>query len=293
VNAPSPLRGVLRFAVATAVLALMDVCAKHLGATMAAEQIAWSRYFGQTVAMLAIFAPRRGWALLSTGRPWLHLWRSLLMLACTLLFFNAIRIMPLADAVAISFLSPLLLVALAALLLKERVGVRRWSAVAVGFLGAMIIVRPGAGVANWGAALVLVMCVTYALYLVATRVAATAGEDNIVSLFYSGLIGTLALSLWTPFVWSAPANAFDGALFAALGLFGGVGHYLIILAYRDAEAAALAPLNYLSLVWAVAFGLLAFGDFPDGPTLLGAAIVAGAGIYVIARERRLKASQPA
>lgn len=285
---PSPLRGVLLFAAATAVLAMMDVSAKHLGATLPAEQIAWSRYFGQTLAMLALFAPKRGLALLSTRRPWLHLWRSALMLACTLLFFNAIRMMPLADAVAISFLSPLLLVALAALLLKERVGVRRWSAVAVGFLGAMIIVRPGMGVASWGAALVLVMCLTYALYLVATRIAAADGEDSIVSLFYTGLVGAAALTVWTPFVWVTPATSFDAALFAILGLFGGVGHYLIILAYRDAQAAALAPLNYLSLIWAVGFGWLVFGNFPDGPTLLGAAIVAAAGIYVILRERRLK-----
>jgi len=291
VSAASPLRGVLLFAVATAVLAIMDAAVKHLGATLPAEQLAWSRYFGQTIAMLALFAPRRGLSLLSTRRPWLHLWRSALMLACTLLFFNAVRLMPLADAVAISFLSPLLLVALAALLLKERVGIRRWSAVAVGFVGAMIVVRPGMGVANWGAVLVLIMCLTYALYLVATRLAAAAGEDNIVSLFYSGLVGTIALSLWTPFVWTTPTTPLDGFLFVILGLFGGVGHYLIILAYRDAQAAALAPLNYLSLLWAAAFGWLVFGDFPDGPTLLGAAIVAGAGIYVIVRERKLKAGE--
>lgn len=287
---PSPLRGILLFAAATAVLAAMDASVKHLGATLPAEQLAWSRYFGQTLAMLVLFAPKRGLSLLSTKRPWLHLWRSALMLACTLLFFNAVRIMPLADAVAISFLSPLLLVALAALLLKERVGVRRWAAVAVGLVGALIIVRPGMGVANWGAVLVLIMCLTYALYLVATRVAAAEGEDSIVSLFYSGLLGAAALTAWISFGWIWPANAFDGVLFAILGLFGGVGHYLIILAYRDAQAAALAPLNYLSLIWAVAFGWLFFGNFPDGPTLLGAAVVAAAGIYVIARERRLKAA---
>jgi drug/metabolite transporter (DMT)-like permease len=290
VSDASPLRGVALFAAATAVLATMDATAKHLSQTLPIEQLAWSRYFGQSAAMALIFAPKRGLALLATRRPWLHLGRSALMLACTLLFFTAISVMPLADAVAISFLSPLLVVALAALLLRERVGVRRWSAVAVGLVGALIIVRPGAGIAHWGALLVLAMCVAYALYLIATRLVATT-EDALTSLFYSGLIGALALSLWAPFVWRWPARPLDAALFLLLGLYGGVGNYLVIRAYRYAQASTLAPLNYLSLLWATSYGWLIFDEFPDAPTLAGAALVAGAGVYVVARERRLKAAR--
>lgn len=289
--APSPLRGVALFAAATAVLATMDVTAKHLSQTIPVEQLAWSRYFGQSVAMAILFAPKRGLSLVATRRPWLHLFRSVLMLACSLLFFTAISIMPLADAVAISFLSPLLVVALAALLLKEQVGVRRWSAVAVGLAGALIIVRPGAGAAHWGALLVLAMCFTYAFYLIATRLVATT-EDALTSLFYSGVVGAVALSLWVPFVWRWPAGALDAGMFAILGLYGGVGHYLIIRAYRYAQASTLAPLTYLSLLWATAYGWLVFGDFPDAPTLAGAALVASAGVYVFARERRKRAERP-
>ena len=289
-SAPSPLRGVALFAAATAILAIMDVTAKHLSQTMPIEQLAWSRYFGQTLVMAILFLPKRGLTLIATRRPWLHLFRSVLMLACTLLFFTAISVMPLADAVAISFLSPLLVVGLAALLLKEKVGIRRWSAVAVGLVGALIIVRPGAGIAHWGALLVLAMCFSYAFYLIATRLIANT-EDSLTSLFYSGLIGCIVLSLWTPFVWRWPATGLDAAMFALMGLYGGVGHYLIIRAYRWAEASTLAPLNYLSLLWATAFGWLIFGDFPDAATLAGAALVAGAGIYVVARERRKKAGR--
>jgi drug/metabolite transporter (DMT)-like permease len=134
------------------------------------------------------------------------------------------------------------------------------------------------------------MCVAYALYLIATRLVATT-EDALTSLFYSGIIGAVALSLWGPFVWRWPERPLDAALLLLLGLFGGVGHYLVIRAYRYAQVSTLAPLNYLSLLWATAFGWAIFSDFPDAPTVAGAALVAGAGVYVFVRERRLKTAR--
>jgi drug/metabolite transporter (DMT)-like permease len=282
---PSPLHGVALFVAATAVLSLMDVSAKQLAQELSFVQVAWSRYFGHVAIAAALLLPRRGLALLSTRRLPMQLFRSALLLACTLLFFAAISIMPLADAVAISFLSPLLVVALAAPLLGERIGVKRWIAVAIGFGGAMAIVRPGAGVVHWGAVLVLIMCFTYALYLVTTRMLA-ATEDAATTLFYSGLIGAVPLTLALPWFWTTPSSLLDWLLLAGLGLLGAVGHWLVIRAHDMAQAATLAPLNYVSLVWAAMFGFVVFGDFPDGVTLIGAAVLIGTGIYVVSLERR-------
>jgi drug/metabolite transporter (DMT)-like permease len=214
----------------------------------------------------------------------MQLFRSALLLACTLLFFAAIAVMPLADAVAISFLSPLLVVALAAPLLKERIGMKRWAAVAIGFAGAMTIVRPDAGVLHWGAILVLIMCFTYALYLVTTRMLA-ATEEAATTLFFSGLIGAAPLTLALPWFWTSPSSLLDWLLLAGLGPLGALGHWLVIRAHDMAQAATLAPLNYVSLVWAALFGFAVFGDFPDAVTLVGAAVLVGAGVYVVSLER--------
>lgn len=290
-NAPSALRGVALFALATAVLSLMDATAKHLSHELSFAQVAWSRYFGHVAIIAAIFLPRRGLALLATRRLPMQLFRSALMLACTLLFFAAISVMPLADAVAISFLSPLLVVALAAPLLGERIGVRRWIAVAVGFAAAILIVRPGAGAVHWGAVLVLVMCVAYAIYLITTRMLA-ATDDMMTTLFYSGVVGVVPLTLALPFFWVAPSSLQDWLLFAAVGPLGAVGHWLVIRAHHAAEAATLAPLNYMSLLWATIFGFAIFGDFPDGFTLAGAAVLVATGVYVVSLERRKPALPP-
>lgn len=281
----SPLHGVALFALATAVLSLMDVSAKHLAQELSFVQVAWSRYFGHVAITAAVLLPRRGLALLSTPRLPMQLFRSALLLACTLLFFAALAVMPLADAVAITFLSPLLVVALAAPLLNERIDAKRWVAVAVGFAGAMAIVRPGAGVVHWGAILVLIMCFAYALYLVTTRMLA-ATEDAGTTLFYSGLIGAAPLTLALPWFWTSPPGLLDWLLLAGLGPLGAIGHWLLIRAHDMAQAATLAPLNYVSLVWAALFGFAVFGDFPDAVTLAGAAVLVGAGIYVVSLERR-------
>lgn len=279
-------RGMLLMLCATLCFALLDLQAKHLATRMSPVEVAWARYFGNVVLVALIFLPGRGLSLFRTRRPWLQLFRSLLLIFCTLVFFTAIAYMPLADAVALTFVAPLFVTALSVPLLGEKVGPRRWAAVAVGLAGALIIVRPGLGVMHWAAGLVLAMTFAYALYQICTRMLSGV-DDPVTTLFYSALVGAVLLSLAVPFVWTTPATWADAAMLLGTGLCGGFGHYLLIRAYAYAEAAALAPLHYASLLWTTIGGLLVFGDFPDAWTFAGAAVLIGAGVYVFRRERAL------
>jgi len=170
-------------------------------------------------------------------------------------------------------------------ILKEKVGIRRWLAVMVGFVGVLIIIRPGAGVLQWAALLPIIMAVFYAFYLIVTRLIRDSA-DPLNALFYTALVGALAASLVVPFHWQTP-TPFDGMLMAGTGVFGALGHYALIKAYEISEASAVAPFAYSELIWATLGGYLAFGDIPDAWTFSGAAAIIGSGLYVLHRERRL------
>ena len=216
------LAGILLALAAMFLLSLLDLLAKFLGQTLPVMQIAWARYFFHFAFMAAFFWPRRGRALLRTTRPGLQWFRSLLLIFCTIAFFTAIQYMPLADAVAISFVSPLMVTALSVPLLGEAVGWRRWSAVAVGFIGAMIIVRPGVEAMHWAVWLLLAMALAYALYQITTRML-SGKDDPITTLFYTGFVGAGIMSLAVPFFWQSPASPELWLMLVALGLMGGVG----------------------------------------------------------------------
>jgi drug/metabolite transporter (DMT)-like permease len=277
------LGGIQLMALAIVMFSMLDTQAKWLTQSLPALEVAWCRYAGHFAFMTALFWPRRGAGLLRTRNLKLQLVRSLLLVACTLLFFTAITHLPLADAVAISFVSPLLLTALSVPLLKEQVGIRRWSAVAVGFVGMLVIVRPGLGVMHWAAGLLLLMSLFYALFQIITRLISDT-EDSITTLYYSALVGFVVLSVAVPFVWTAPPGLMEAAMMVGLGFFGGLGHYFLIRAYTMAPAGLLAPMSYGSLLTGTLFGYLVWGDFPDAWTLTGAAILIATGAYIIYRE---------
>ena len=277
------LGGIQLMALAVVMFSMLDAQAKWLTQYVPPLEVAWCRYAGHFAFMTAVFWPRRGSSLLRTRRLGLQLVRSLLLVACTLLFFTAISYMPLADAVAISFESPLLLTALSVPLLKEQVGIRRWSAVAIGFVGMLIIVRPGLGVMHWAAGLLMLMSLFYALFQIITRLLSDT-EDSITTLYYSALVGFVALSVAVPFVWTTPPGLLEAAMMAGLGFFGGLGHYFLIKAYAMAPAGLLAPMSYASLLTGTLFGYVVWGDFPDVWTLTGAAILIATGAYIIYRE---------
>ncbi|HEX5320297.1 MAG TPA: DMT family transporter [Stellaceae bacterium] len=265
----------------------MNATMKYLALHYPVPQIVWARFTGHLVIMIAIFLPHYGRRLIATRRPAIQLARSALMLCSNLVFVAAIGKVPLATASAIGFTSPLLVTALSVPLLHETVGVRRWSAVVIGFAGALLVIRPETGFADPAVLLLLVSSVAYALYQIATRWI-SAYDTAATGIVFAALMGSLATSLWMPFVFTAPRSWFDFGLFVGIGLLGGLGHYLIIRAFQLGQAAVLAPLGYVELVGTATLGYVIFGNFPDIPTWIGAAVIIASGLYIALRERRLR-----
>lgn len=284
----APLQGIGLICFAVACFIAMNTMVRYLGRDLGypVVEIVWGRYFFHLLLIMLMF-PRRVPTLLVSDRKALQIFRSVLVLLATVCMFYAVREMPLADAVAIAFVAPLFAVGLSALILREKVGWRRWGAVAVGFLGMLVIIRPGAGALQWAALLPVGMAFLYALYQVITRMIRNAA-DPLNALFYSALVGAIAASAVVPFVWRTPDLA-GWALLVGAGFFGGVGHFAVIKAYERAEVSLLAPFAYTELVWATLAGWMVFGDLPDLWVYAGAAIIAAAGIYVLHREQRAAA----
>lgn len=277
------LRTGILFMLATGVLfALLDTGAKYLTTELHVLQIVWGRYLF-SLALLPLIIGRVNPAHIArTRRLGLQVVRALLLLASTSFFFTAIYFIPLADATAISFISPLLLTVLAIPLLGERVGPRRWAAVVIGLIGALIIIRPGFGEAGWGTVLALLTALAYTLYQIATRML-TATDPPATIFFYTGIVGTLVMIVVVPFFWTPPGAA-GWLVLVAIGLFGGAGHYLLIQAFVRAPASALSPFSFITIIWTALGGYLVFADVPDLPTVAGAAIIIASGVFVFYRE---------
>ena len=248
-------------------------------------EIIWGRYFFHTIIVLALF-PRRVPTLMSGSDKGWQLARSVLVLLATACMFTAVGLMPLADAIAITFLAPILITALSVPFLGEKIGLRRWMAVFVGFAGMLVIVRPGGGLFQLAALLPIAVTVFYAFYQIITRMISHR-TDPINSVFYTAIVGAIVMSAVVPFFWEAPTLEQWGMMMGA-GLLGGLGHFAIILAYQRAEAPLVAPFAYTELIWATILGLAFFGDFPGTGTFVGAAIIAASGIYILHRERRAR-----
>jgi drug/metabolite transporter (DMT)-like permease len=250
-----------------------------------AAQITWARFTGHLIFMLAVFLPKYRWTLLRTRRPFLQISRSMLMLVSNLVFVMAIGSVPLATASAIGFTSPLIVTALSVPLLHEQVGWRRWTAVLVGFVGALMVIHPGNGLADPAVLLILASSFAYALYQIATRSVGRV-DSAATGIIFAALLGSLVMSLVMPFIFVMPTSLFDWLLFGSLGLLGGFGHYLVIQAFQRGPAAVIAPLGYVELVGSAALGYLIFKHFPDLWTWLGAGVIIASGIYIALRERR-------
>lgn len=263
-----------------------EAIVKTLAKEYEITQVVWARYVFHALVTFVIFQRVGLFQNARTERPWLHLTRSVLMLIATALFFTALRYLPLADAVAINFLAPLLVTAFSIPILKEKVGPRRWAAIAVGFVGAMVIIRPGSGAMHWAALLPLGTAICYALYQILTRIAARTEATN-TSLFWTSVFGVVATSIVVPFFWTQPTPLAWG-LMVALGAMYGLGHYLLIRGLELAPASVLSPFLYTQIIWAILLGLLIFGHFPDVYTWVGMAIVIGSGLYIWWRESARK-----
>jgi drug/metabolite transporter (DMT)-like permease len=184
----------------------------------------------------------------------------------------------------------LIVTALSVPLLHESVGLRRWSAVIVGFIGALLVIRPGPGFHDPAVLLLLLSSAAYALYQIATRWVSLY-DDAATGIVFTALLGSLVMTAVLPFVFVMPRTALDFALFFSLGLLGGFGHYLVICAFQSGPAAVIAPLGYVELIGTTILGYLIFGNFPDAWTWLGAAVIIASGIYIALRERRRQAAR--
>jgi len=283
----SPMKGMALCLAAFLLLPTMDAVAKLLSETMPVIQITWGRYFFHLVLLLPIVILRHGARSLLPPKLGIQILRGCIMLSGTLMFFGAIALMPLADALAIAFLSPILTTVFAALFLGEQVGRHRWIAVFVGFIGTLIIIRPGSAPVGLGTFMALGTGVAYAVYTVLTRrLSGTA--PAMVSLVFSGIVGAGVLSLAIPAFWQAPSAA-EWWLMVAMGMMGATAHFFLIAAYDYAEASFLAPISYTEMVTAAILGYALFGDLPDEITWLGIAVVIGAGLYISYRERQRNA----
>jgi len=278
------LRGTLLVVIAVGIFALMDTIAKYLGRSYPVPGVVWARYASNLVILLAFLAARGELRRLRTARPGLQILRGLLLAGATVLYFTSLTVLPLAEAAAIGFVMPLFLALLAVPMLGERMDGARLAAVLVGLAGALVIVRPGAGLFTPYALLPVGMAICNALYQILTRKIAGV-EHPLTSLVWGAIVGAVMFSAVLPFAWVTPADPWHWTLLGVIGLLASVGHFTLIRAYDYGSASGLAPLFYTQLVWVMLLGWLVFGDFPDAWSLVGMGIIVGAGIYIVGRQR--------
>ncbi|MDI1285019.1 MAG: DMT family transporter [Reyranella sp.] len=280
-----PLRGVLFMCIACALFPIMNGIVKLLAVSYEPQQIVWFRIVSHLVLVAAVFMPRMGLGLLHTRRIGTQFVSSVMMLLSTLFFFSAVKSIPVAEAISVTFVAPLAVVLLAWPLLGERITMFRLAAVVVGFTGVLIVIRPGSAVFQWASLLLLGSAICYAVYQILIR--RLAGIDApATSIFYSVLLGAILMSLWLPFVWKTPVAWTDWALLCSLGLFGALGHYCVAKAMTYASANFVAPFNYTQMIGSVIVGYLMFAEVPDFYTWLGTAVIVGAGLMVGWQGRR-------
>lgn len=289
ISAPSrssrPLRGVLFMCIACALFPIMNGIVKLLAATYEPQQIVWFRIVSHLVLVAAVFMPQMGLGLLRTRRIGTQFISSVMMLLSTLFFFSAVKSIPVAEAISITFVAPLAVVLLAWPLLGERITWFRMAAVIVGFSGVLIVIRPGTAVFQWASLLLLGSAMCYAIYQILIR--RLAGIDApATSIFYSVLLGAIIMSMWVPLVWKMPTSWTDWALLCSLGVFGALGHYCVAKAMTYASANFVAPFNYTQMIGSVIVGYFMFAEVPDFYTWLGTAVVVGAGLMVGWQGRR-------
>lgn len=257
--------------------AMLETTAKFLSQTYPVPLIVWFRYVTHFFLMLLLLGPRYGSRLIKTDNPKAQIIRALLLMGSTLLYFTALSGLPLATAKSISFVSPLLVTIFALWFLKEHVSLGRWIAVVVGLLGVLLVISPS-GKFDWYFGLPLMAAVCYSLYQIMTR-RFSATEHPVTTLFYTGFVGSIVISLVVPIFWVAPQIR-DLPAFLFLGFAGAFGHFMLIKAMELEDASFLSPLTYVQLIWVTLLGYFAFDHLPTNVGFVGMAIIVGAGLYV-------------
>ena len=267
-------------------LPIMDGFAKYLSSDLPVLQITWARYFFTVAFTLPImfFFFRKN--LVWTDKPKLQLIRGLILLTANVCFFYSISIISLAKALTLAFIAPLIVTAFSPIFLGEKVGFRRWSAVIIGFIGSMVVIRPGFVEINLASLAALGTGFMYGFYLIITR-KLSSSDNPLLTLLLTGVVGAIIISFVMPFVWIKPTLN-QWSMMAAIGIFACVGHLFIILSLKYADASKLAPFSYFEIVTNIIIGYYFFSDFPDKWTFLGLFIIILSGIYISRRENIVK-----
>ena len=267
-------------------LPIMDGFAKYLSADLPVLQITWARYFFTVVftfpLMLFFFKKYLVW----TDKPKLQLIRGLILLTANISFFYSISVISLPKALTLAFVAPLVVTAFSPFFLGESVGYRRWAAVIIGFIGSLVVIRPGFLEINLASLAALGTGIMYGFYLIITRKLSTS-DNPLLTLLLTGVVGAIIATAFMPFVWVSPTFN-QWSIMAAIGLFACIGHLFIILSLKFADASKLAPFSYFEIVTNIIIAYYFFGDFPDSWTFLGLFIIVFSGIYISRRENIIK-----
>ncbi|WP_374368776.1 DMT family transporter [Dongia sp.] len=282
--AQRPLFGIVLMLAAMAILPFLDVVAKHLGQTgVPVIQIVWARLFFGMLLTLPFALKIGGLKGVVPDPFWMHTLRGLFLCGATFFFFWGLKFLPIADTLAIFFVQPLIVTMLSPVMLGEKVGIRRWVAVVVGFIGTLIIIRPGFQEFNPGMLMALAAGTSLAIYMLLTR--KISGRANpMVTTFHTNIVGAVLTGIAVLFFWQ-PLTLEQWLMFPLLGLIATIGHSLIVKAYDHAEASLLAPFAYAEMIMAVVAGWYFFGDFPDRWTFVGVGILIACALYISYRER--------
>ena len=267
-------------------LPIMDGFAKYLSSDLPVLQITWARYFF-TVAftfpiMFFFYRNQLKWS----EKPKLQFLRGLILLTANICFFYSISVISLAKALTLAFVAPLIVTAFSPIFLSEKVGLRRWLAVIIGFIGSLVVIRPGFVEINLASLAALGTGVMYGFYLIITRKLSTS-DNPLLTLLLTGVVGAIIISIVMPFVWVKPTLN-QWSMMAAIGIFACVGHLFLILSLKYADASKLAPLSYFEIITNIIIGYYFFSDFPDNWTFLGLFIIVISGIYISRRENLVR-----
>ncbi len=279
------LLGILFMLAASSLFPVMNGLVQVLSARYSTEQIVWARAASHFVFIVALFVPPMGVGVLRTATPRWQIIRSMVHLMSMLFFFTGVKYLPLAKAASISFTAPFFVALLAWPMLGERITLNRLLAVLIAFLGVVVIIRPGSDVFHWASIYMLGSAVCYALYQILTR--RVAGYDSAeTTAVYSALVGTVAMSLVLPFVWTPLVSWADAATLFSLGIIGGTAHYFVARAMIYAQASIIAPFGYWQLIGSVIVGYIISGYLPDLLTWVGAGVIICAGLHIAWSETR-------
>jgi drug/metabolite transporter (DMT)-like permease len=288
-RADRPFRGIALILASTVFLGTSDVTSKYLSATLPSTEIAWIRFLVFALVMFPAMPPGSPLYALHTKRPGLQVVRGVALLGSSLFFISGLRFLPMAETSATSFVSPLFVTALSIVFLGESVGLRRWLATAVGLIGVLIVLRPGSSAFHPAAFFPIVSALAWACTLIMTRMM-SGTEHATTTMTYASMVGLGILSALVPFVWVAPSwrDIFFGVV---VGVASTAGQWIVVLAFRYADASVLAPFSYTQLLWVSILGFLIFGEVPDVWTITGAAFIVASGLYTAyrARSRRSQA----